>query len=280
MSLRDAIRGEPGHVFIVHGDLTCIACDAWLMPCGIDARPNAFWWTDVERTPGFDWRRPPIDWDYQARRAYKLYASRHMDVKGVWRPTPWLVNVGGGSSLGVEWFVEGVREFFRRVADDPDLDSPINGRARPLVALPIVGTGYGGMRHRAGEVVRALLPCLYEAANEHGYDVALVVKDGADYAAAQRERLRYHQEGVPRWPALGERLRERADELARLASQGQLVLFLGSGVSVGAGLPTWGQFLRALSKEPGQSMEIDWSELERWSYGDQARIRFNGLAVQ
>lgn len=275
--MSDALADPAGHVFIVHGDLTRVACDAWLMPCGIDARPNPFWWTDVERSPRFVWRRPPIDWDYRARRCYKLYASRHIDAEGVWRPTPWLVNVGGGSSVGVGWYLEGVREFFTRVAADPDLDDPLNGRARPLVALPIVGTGYGGMRHRAGEVVGALLPCLYEAAAEFGFDIALVVKDGADYAAAQRARLSFHEEGVHRWPSLGAPLRERGDQLALRASQGELVVFLGSGVSVGAGLPTWGAFLRALSDAPEQTVRIDWDQLERWSYADQARIIERGF---
>lgn len=32
-----------GHVFIVHGDLRKLYCDAWLLPCDEDARPHPHW---------------------------------------------------------------------------------------------------------------------------------------------------------------------------------------------------------------------------------------------
>ncbi|MEM1347783.1 MAG: SIR2 family protein [Myxococcota bacterium] len=266
----------PGHVFIVQSDLTRIACDAWLMPCGADARPNRFWLTDVERAPDFPWPLPPRGWDYDGVRAYKL-RPRVLGADGALRPAPWLVNVGGGFATDVSWFVDGVREFLARVADDPDIHPPNVGRTRPLVALPLVGTGYGGARQRAGEIVRALLPILYQGARTHRFDVALVIKDAVDYAAAQKERRRYHQEGVQRWPELDTGLRAQADELARLASQDELVLFLGSGVSVGAGLPTWGDFLRQLAGDPEQSLELDWRDMGQLGYGDQARILERGF---
>lgn len=259
-----------GHVFIVRGDLTQIMCDAWLMPCGIDARPNRFWLTELSLQSQFSIPRPPPDWDFQGRRTYRIYPRRVLGVDGQTIPVPWLTNVGGGWSVGVDWFVEGVRQFLRGVANDPELQTPLQGRARPLAALPIVGTGFGGMRQRAGEVVRALLPCLYDCAQSYDIDIALVVKDSADYAAAQGERRRYQREGTHRWPELGSELRERADALARLASRGELVLFVGSGVSTGAGIPTWGAFLRELSR--AARVQIDWDELSQWGYADQARI--------
>ena len=269
--------GRLMHVFIVHGDLTRIACDAWLMPCGIDAKPGPHWLTDIETNPFFRWPAPPVDWSITGRRCIKLHNERQRGPNGSLRPIPWLVNVGGGRRQGIEWFVDGVRAFMECVALDEDLQQPLNGRARPLVALPIVGTGYGGARMRAGLVVRALLPCLYECAREHGIDIALVVKDQADYAAAQRERLSYQQAGQHRWPELGRELRGRAEKLAERASAGELVVFLGSGVSRGAGLPTWGAFLRQLAEQPEQQMEIEWEELARWNYTDQARIIERGF---
>lgn len=258
------------HVFILHGDLTRIACDAWLMPCGISGRPHRFWWTDVEEQPGFAWPTLPPDWDFDGRRCLKLY-DRERGPHEQW-PTPWLVNVGGGSRVDIGWYVDGVREFMERVSQDAELERPRHGRARPLVALPLVGTGFGGARARAGQMVQALLPCLYESARTFGFDVALVARDLADYAAAQRERRRWHQEGTHRWPELGPGLRRQAQRLAERASAGELVVFLGAGVSRGAGVPTWGEFLRQLAREPEALASIPWDDLARWSYADQARI--------
>jgi hypothetical protein len=51
---------------------------------------------------------------------------------------------------------------------------PRNARARHLVALPVVGTGLGGLRMQTGLVTRRLLPVLYEASRRFGYDVVLV----------------------------------------------------------------------------------------------------------
>ena len=48
------------------------------------------------------------------------------------------------------------------------------------------------------------------------------------------------------------------DRLAEFARNDQLALFIGAGVSVGAGLPTWGQLLDSLGKESGMTKaEID-----------------------
>lgn len=41
---------------------------------------------------------------------------------------------------------------------------------------------------------------------------------------------------------------EKAQELATLAKKGEMVLFLGAGVSVGAGLPMWSDLLTNLAK--------------------------------
>ena len=45
------------------------------------------------------------------------------------------------------------------------------------------------------------------------------------------------------WPGLSAEQRERAGELARRAASGNLVLFLGAGVSIPAGLPSWSELL-------------------------------------
>ncbi len=262
---------DVGHVFITHGDLTRLACDAWLMPCGRNAVPQPHWWTEVESSSDFRWPDPPEDWSYSGRRCFKLY-DRHYSEQGHPLPTPWVTNVGGGRRSDVEWFVDGVREFMERVSNDAEIDEPLFGRSRPLIALPIVGTGYGGARQRAGQIVRALLPLLYESAEAYGFDIALVAYELTDYAAAQRERRDYHRQQSSRWPSLSRELRKKAQELAERASAGELVLFLGAGVSRGAGLPTWGGLLEGLASDPALSQSLNWRDLSNWGYADQARI--------
>jgi hypothetical protein len=87
-----------------------------------------------------------------------------------------------------------------------------NGRALPLLALPVIGAGKAGGAHQAGEIVRALLPELYSFVRGHAVDVALVMREPAQYAAAQAARSALAGEGA--WPELDERQRGVADDLA------------------------------------------------------------------
>lgn len=273
-----------GHVFIIHGDITQMACDAWLMPCGRKGFPSEHWRGPIERAPGFKWPRPPEDWSPEGVRTLRVHPHRMTDDLGQVVAVPWLVNVGSRRqdrrAYGVEWYVEGVRQFMAEVAQERVFfDYPINGRSKPLVALPMVGTGAGGMRHQAGVMVRALLPELYKSAELHDMDIVLVTFAQADFTAAQRERRRYHQkdDSSTPWKTLSPHLRRQADALARRASEGELVVFLGSGVSVGAGLATWSGFLRQLATMSPHAPEIDWETLATWTYADQATIIARGF---
>jgi len=41
----------PGHVFVAHGDVTNIACDAWLLPTNRNLKVEDFWKFDAARIP-------------------------------------------------------------------------------------------------------------------------------------------------------------------------------------------------------------------------------------
>jgi hypothetical protein len=130
----------------------------------------------------------------------------------------------------------------------------------------VTGAGQAGGARRAGEIVKHLLPQLYQFVHDHPVDVALVMKEGAQYAAAQAVRSELVGEGA--WPDLDEQLRGQVDHLAYRAFRQELVLFLGAGVSQAAGLPSWGGLLEALA---GTDLAAD-GDFQRLSPLDQARV--------
>jgi hypothetical protein len=184
---------------------------------------------------------------------------------GLDSPHPWLLDVGGSSGKPLAWYEEGVRQLFRDVATDLRARDPLFGRAKHLVALPAVGTGEGGLAQIAGAAVRELIPVLYELAGQHDLDIALCLPRRSAFAAAQAARSLFlreeKQSSKSFWPAaLTDKLREKAKELARYASQGKLALLIGAGASAGAGLPLWSTLLDRLAEFAG--MEEEWQEVK------------------
>ena len=108
-------------------------------------------------------------------------------------------------------------------------------RARPLIGVPLAGTGAGGLANVGARSSRPSCRRSSRRRRELGVDVALVVFDEQDHAAVQRGA---GGTGARRRPYLTEEQIRRADSSVRLAADGHLALFLGAGVSVAAGLPT------------------------------------------
>ncbi len=72
------------------------------------------------------------------------------------------------------WVVQGVVEAVENLATEVGIP---DGRVRPLIALPLVGTGDGGFARRRGALILALLPALRRLAAQSSVDVALVLRD-------------------------------------------------------------------------------------------------------
>jgi hypothetical protein len=93
----------------------------------------------------------------------------------------------------------------------------------------------GGARFVRGDVIKRLLEAARGAAAEARVDVAFVLRDEKDFAFTQELRKR---EVALWWPSLNPEVRNQR--------RGQLAPFMGAGVSMSAGAPSWGQLLDGL----------------------------------
>jgi hypothetical protein len=84
---------------------------------------------------------------------------------------------------------------------------------------------------------------LDEATTRYVYDIALVLREPTDVAAAQQVRRSRHGRGD-----LPDRLRDVAHRLGQQAQAGELALFAGAGIGAAAGLPTWRQLVQELAE--------------------------------
>ncbi|MGY1834460.1 SIR2 family protein [Blastococcus sp. SYSU DS0510] len=234
-----------GHVFVAGADLTRLSCDDVLVPTDRALRVARGWCSllpdELITDRGADGDCIALSWSGD---------ERVIEVPGDGPRRAWLVDtVDGGAdgtgSHGLSWLLDGAREALAAVARR-EVRRPVHERARRLVGLPALGTGWGGAAGERGALLQQLLPVLREAADEHGFDVALVLRRPSDLAAAQR--VRRGEEGGWDLPA---HLRELAVDLGERARRGQLALFIGAGVSAAAGLPTWEQLVDELATRSG-----------------------------
>ncbi|MFQ1003963.1 SIR2 family protein [Modestobacter sp. SSW1-42] len=237
-----------GHVFVVGADLIRLSCDDVLVPTDRGMRVDASW---LPLLPAG--ALAASDDDGATVAGSWAPGARVREVPGCGERRAWLVDTvehedDGGR--GLSWLLEGAHEALAAVARRP-VERPAHGRARRLVGLPALGTGWGGAAGRRGALLQQLLPVLRQAAAEHGYDVALVLRRPSDLAAAQRVR---RAEGGG-W-ALPASLRQVAEELGARARAGELAVFLGAGVSAAAGRPTWEALLDELAERAGLGADL------------------------
>ena len=165
--------------------------------------------------------------------------------------------------------MEGARHFVRLAARTltDTKRPPVFGRSKYLLAMPLLGTGGGGGGPFSGEVIRLLLHSMREESAKADVDVAVVLNDGPAWAAAQNER------SDADWAELPAAMRQAADDLAAKARNGDLVLFLGAGVSQGAGLPSWSTLLSVLAADRGRiASPVEQDALARLGELDRAAL--------
>ncbi|WP_454042578.1 SIR2 family protein [Cellulosimicrobium sp. Marseille-Q8652] len=227
-----------GHLFVVNGRLEALSADAFVIPTDAAFHVERWWRDAAGLEPATTWSQvKPGGWGQGA--ALPARTSRRSAKH---QPEVWFLDtiattpdgVGDAARRAVAAIVEHSADRLRTAAETA-------GRDLPLVALPVIGTGYGGHRLRRGQVISALLTTLHDAARDLGVDVALVASNRADYSALQHRRR-----ALARPTGLPPETTTRAQELGRHAADGDLALFFGAGVSIAAGLPSWSHLLTEL----------------------------------
>lgn len=248
-----------GHVFVVNGDLTTLACDAILLPQDDKERVSWYWFDLFEDAgaPAEGYRRLPAGTRVKSRQ------------HGTAPSTPVIERVNTVSDSDIDAMVEKVQCAIEKLGHGRGGRSE-SGRAVPLVAFPLPGTGAGLFRSARGEVIRRLMASLAASASGWNFDVALVLKRRSDFTAVQSVR---HGSA---WSALSADELGEADRLGALAAAGELSLFVGAGVSQALGLPGWTDLVDGLLSAAYESAEEEkptGSDLLRLA--DDARERLN-----
>ncbi|MEO7586459.1 MAG: hypothetical protein ABIS84_00365, partial [Arachnia sp.] len=112
----------------------------------------------------------------------------------------------------------------------------------PLIATHAFGIGGGGADAKRGEVIGGILKAAQEIAAAQNVDVVVCLWRRVDYALAQHIRRTIWEKDTPLDPGMW----SKAKQLAAHARNGDLVPFMGSGVSATAGLPSWSELLKKL----------------------------------
>jgi hypothetical protein len=250
-----------GHLFIIDGDLNRIRCDAVLVPSS-----PALKFTRKK------WRVRVPDRDATQERTRKARTDdpdwkvvRDEEQGGT---VVWIGNVGRGFR-DPDPYVEVAEKFVRQASVELRAKSAV-----PRLALNLLGSGQYGMKGNKGDLVVALVKKLLLLAKELHVDIVLVTRGLPMYAACQIARRRL---APP--PPLAElvqspdpdRLEKAVASIAQSARARQLVLFVGAGVSMGAGLPGWQGLLDRLASKANIG-EGELPRLRLLDVRDQAQV--------
>lgn len=226
---------HPGHMFVVQADITALECDAWLCPTDDALHVTAGFGRPLGKPEGGFLE----GYHWLPNEFAKIFEQPDMGP---------LIVLGRVGRMPPRNPTE-VSEFIDALL--PVIDAFVGLATqhcaaleeRPLrIALPLIGTGQGGLQGAKGDVIRPLLAHLTKVAADRHIDLILCTINALSWSAVQSARK------ADDWPLTPEESQLAAD-LAVEARAGRLVFFIGAGVSRDAGLPNWRDLLTALHGE-------------------------------
>ncbi|VXC05953.1 SIR2-like domain-containing protein [Arthrobacter sp. 9V] len=225
------------HVFVTMADILNLECDAWLLPTDSFLTISRHWLGAHEDLQQLAAASCGVDF-----RAGRLFAQAMKDWDQT-SPLPVLTAVPNNMVWGPQVVAERIEAFVKAAKDI--LRGPTSHRPYPLLAMPFFGTAGGGAGRHLGATLRDILDCASDLSERYSVDIVLVLQDRAAFSLAQKLRREAHAAGSG-WRPLDAQLQAKAVTLGGKAKAGHIVPFLGAGISVSAGAPTWGQLLERL----------------------------------
>ena len=263
-----------GHLFVCKADIAKLACDAWLYPIGKELGPNQLFQsehlTDLGVTNGSFSGYFCSDQDV-ANEATATPRSSHEPLE---YPMPILTVCDLTAANRVAQYLQAVDRFVDTFL--ADTRRYLSYRIRPLLAVPLVDAAWDTQKRMLADVITQLLVHCHSKTMTEDIDIVLVTHNPVHYSVIQMERRRLDRE-LDFWPMLSDDQKLSANQIADYSKNGKLVLFLGAGVSAGAGLPSWGQLLQRITEIAGFS-EQQRAALQRFNFLDQAEILKKELA--
>ncbi len=279
---------SPGHVFVTSTDIIRVHCSAFLIPVSLPRPPSARRPNLPHLPNGTIWsqyRKHLANTDPHLLR--KLLPTRstadllyHSDLTASlthwdWSsdlPAPVCGEVGfplqsadphiSNLVATAESFIDTTLDLLRRHRPEPPAMRP-----RHLLAIPVIGTGGGRAGDVTGNVITALLTLFSKKVEENrDLDVVLVCAEPAVFTHAQSIRRDLAKKGSAGWTSFNiiDPLLQSGKELAVLAAKGELSVFVGAGVSMAAGSPSWGELLGRVEDQFYEPRKI--FERVHWDY--------------
>lgn len=255
------------HVFVTRGDLTHVACDAWMVPTDRSLSVRSSWTKD---NPGLrEAIKNSRDGAFRAGKSH-AFAVEAWDETG---PIPVFAAVpffGFNDAAEFADTIDSVAETAARAVSESGRSG---SRPFPLLAMPVIGSGRGGGAEVLGDLIRVVLESAEQAAARHLVDIVIVVRSAAQMGLAQRIRRENRRS---QWAELSSEVKQTAEELSVDCRSGNVVPFLGAGISITAGAPSWPALVSQLTaKVADQLTESEQASLAAKGALDQAEILKN-----
>lgn len=230
-----------GHLFVVDADLTKIAADAWYLPVDHNFNVTHYWEAVTERLDPRHTTRGPWAPDELAR--FLGYDDRS---------AVWWGDVGRDGS-DIDHYSRCALQFITKAAEHHRQHHPNSSRP-PVLAMPHLGTGKGGARWSHGDLLKNLISTITNQMNAGIIEADVILVSFGPTSEAASQRVRYGESDSwrndPQWrfEVDQDRLHAKAIELAGMLRHDQAAIFMGAGVSIGAGLPGWVSLLEDVGR--------------------------------